>query len=119
MSVVPLGGLLSVAQSSQGAVRGPRLVRLADLANLMAEAEEQALLPVLVQPLRPADRGKLGLVLEEAIESALERRGACPPGVGAATDLDASLSDQIYRARLVEARGLCLFLASLEGAATL
>jgi hypothetical protein len=85
----------------------------------MAEAEEQAFLPVLVGPLRPADRGKLALVLEEAIESALERRGACPPGIGAATDLDSSLGDQLYRARLVEARGLCLFLANLEGAATL
>jgi hypothetical protein len=119
MSVVPLGGLLGVSATGASETIGPRLVRLTDLANLMAEAEEQALLPVLVAPLRPADRGKLALVLEEAIEAALERRGACPPGVGAAADLDSSLGDQLYRARLVEARGLCLFVASLEGAATL
>lgn len=108
-----------MSAAALGETTGPRFVRLADLGNLMAEAEKDAFLPILVEPLRPADRGKLALVLEEAIELGLERRGACPPGVGAATDLESSLGDQLYRARLVEARGLCLFLASLEGAATL
>jgi hypothetical protein len=119
MSVVPLGGLLGGCVTGTGEPTGPHFVRLSDLAALMAETEAQAFLPILVDPLRPADRGKLALVLEEAIELGLERRGACPPGVGAATDLDTSLGDQLYRARLVEARGLCLFLASLEGAATI
>ncbi len=119
MSVVPLGGLFGRCAPGTIETASPRFVRLSDLANLVAEAETAALLPVLIEPLRPADRGKLAVVLEEAIESALERRGACPPGVGAATDLESSLGDQLYRARLVEVRGLCLFLASLEGAATL
>ncbi|HSU38837.1 MAG TPA: hypothetical protein VLJ38_04685, partial [Polyangiaceae bacterium] len=119
MSVVPLGGLLGVSAPGTTETFGPRFVRLSELANFVGEAESAALLPVLIEPLRPADRGKLAVVLEEAIESALERRGACPPGVGAATDLESSLGDQLYRARLVEVRGLCLFLASLEGAATL
>jgi hypothetical protein len=119
MSVVPLGGLLGVSAPGTTETFGPRFVRLCELANFVGEAEAAALLPVLIEPLRPADRGKLAVVLEEAIEIALERRGACPPGVGAATDLESSLGDQLYRARLVEVRGLCLFLASLEGAATL
>ncbi len=119
MSVIPLGGLLGPATSDPSDTGKPRFVSLAHVGTLVAEAETHGFLPVLVQPLRPADRGKLALVLEEAVESALERRGACPPGVGAATDLDASLSDQLYRARLVEARGLCVFLGSLEGTATL
>ena len=119
MSVVPLAGLLGLKTPPLGETKGARFIRVSDLGSLMGEAEALGLLPVLVQPLRPADRGKLALVLEEAIESALERRGACPPGIGATADLDASLGDQLYRARLVEARGLCVFLASLEGAATL
>jgi hypothetical protein len=119
MSVIPLGGLLGRATPDPTDTGRARFVALTEVGTLVAEAEAQGFLPVLVQPLRPADRGKLALVLEEAVESVLERRGACPPGVGAATDLDASLSDQLYRARLVEARGLCLFLGSLEGSATL
>jgi hypothetical protein len=119
MSVIFFGGFFGPATSYPSDTGKPRFVSLADVGTLVAEAETRGFLPVLVQPLRPADRGKLALVLEEAVESALERRGACPPGVGAATDLDASLSDQLYRARLVEARGLCVFLGNLEGAATL
>jgi hypothetical protein len=119
MSVIPLGGLLGRVTSDLSDTGRARFVPLAEVGTLVADAEAQGFLPVLVQPLRPADRGKLALVLEEAVEAVLERRGACPPGVGAATDLDASLSDQLYRARLIEARGLCVFIGSLEGSATL
>jgi hypothetical protein len=119
MSVVPLGGLLGAGSLGQNEAGRARFVRFADLRSLMAEAEALGLLPVEAAPLCPADRGKLALVLEEAIEAALERRGACPPGVGAATDLESSLGDQLYRARLVEARGLCVYVPKLEGAATL
>src|SRR6188768_2913036 len=58
-------------------------------------------------------------LLRSAVDGALEQRGACPPGIGAATDLGASLSDQLYRARLVELRGLALALPTLEGIANL
>jgi hypothetical protein len=134
MSVVPLSGLLGLG-SLPGAGDGPvagegrghaeptersvRLVPLDAVASVAARAEALGFLPVIVQPPRAADRGQLGLVIEEAVESVLERRGACPPGVGAATDLDSSLGDQLYRARLIEARGLCLVLGNLEGIATL
>jgi hypothetical protein len=67
----------------------------------------------------PALRGRIALYIEGAIEDALERRGAAPPGVGASSDLDASLSDQLYRARQVGALGLGLSLYSLEGIANL
>jgi hypothetical protein len=119
MSVVPLGGLLGAAPPAMGEPAPARFVRAPDLDSLMAESEALGLLPVRVEPLRPADRGKLALVLEEAVEGALEKRGACPPGVGAATDLQTSLGDQLYRARLVEARGLCIYVPSLEGATSL
>jgi hypothetical protein len=82
----------------------------------MAEADREGLLPVLVPPPGASERGRLALLIEDAVESALERRGACAPGIGAASNLDASLSDQLYRARLLELRGLVLHLGSLDAA---
>jgi hypothetical protein len=108
------------SEVAAGMPRGePRFVDEAELPDLFRDAERAGLLPVPVPAARACDRGKLALVLEEAVEVALERRGACPPGVGAASDLDASLSDQLYRARLIELRGLCLAVGPLEAIATL
>lgn len=76
---------------------------------------EPALLPVVVHALGPAERGRLGLCIETAIEAELERRGAPPPGVGASSDLDGSLSDQLFRARLVGHLGLGIAVHTLEG----
>jgi hypothetical protein len=130
MSVVPLAGVLGASLGPTFASREKTrataelrftasFVEVGHVASIAAEAEAQGLLPVFVQPLRPADRGNLALVIEEAVEGALERRGACPPGVGASTDLDTSLGDQLYRARLVEARGLCVYVGNMEGATAL
>lgn len=97
------------------------LVRLADsieVALQLSVAESEGLLPVLLADVGPAWRGQLALRIEDAIETALSRRGACPPGVGAATSLEQSLSDQLYRARLLELRGLALGLPSLMGMAS-
>jgi hypothetical protein len=63
----------------------------------------------------PQYRGRLGLYIEEAIEAELEERGALAPGIHSSTGLDASLSDQLYRARLVEMRGIAIGVPSLEG----
>jgi hypothetical protein len=93
---------------------GPEVLR-----ELLRTADEDGYLSVVLAPPGPGQRGELALVISEAIDSALEQRGACPPGVGAATDLGASLSDQLYRARLVELRGLALAVPSLEGIANL
>jgi hypothetical protein len=62
-------------------------------------------------------RGRLGVVLEESIEKVLELRGACTPGIAACSDSDASLSDQLYRARLLGAPGLALSIERLEAIA--
>lgn len=67
----------------------------------------------------PEYRGRLGLFLEEAIEAALEARGALSPGIQASTGLDASLSDQLYRARLLEQQGIALGVPRLDGIANL
>ncbi len=87
--------------------------------ELESAAEDEGVLVVRVASPRPAARGRLALVVESAVEEALGRRGAAPPGVGASSDLDASLSDQLYRARLVGAEALLLSMGSLEGIANL
>jgi len=93
---------------------GPEVLR-----ELLRAADDDGYLCVMLSPPGPGQRGELALVISEAIDGALEQRGACPPGIGAATDLGASLSDQLYRARLVELRGLALSLPTLEGIANL
>ncbi len=93
---------------------GPEVLR-----ELLRAADDDNYLSVVLSPPGPGQRGELALVISEAIDGALEQRGACPPGVGAATDLGASLSDQLYRARLIELRGLALSLPTLEGIANL
>ncbi|MCH2108968.1 MAG: hypothetical protein MK135_06535, partial [Polyangiaceae bacterium] len=65
----------------------------------------------------PEYRGRLDIFIEEAIEASLLARGAVPPGFRATTGLDAILSDQLYRARLVELKGIALGIPSLEGIA--
>ncbi|MCC6666367.1 MAG: hypothetical protein IT375_21620 [Polyangiaceae bacterium] len=96
-----------------------RFVDGSERADLEAMATRAGLLLVPIEPPRPALRGRLALLIESAVEEQLERKGAPPPGVGASSDLDASLSDQLYRARLVGNSGLAISLYSLEGIANL
>ncbi|HMI92119.1 MAG TPA: hypothetical protein VK509_12175, partial [Polyangiales bacterium] len=60
--------------------------------NLAAAALKAAWLFAEIPSPGPALRGRLALLIESAIEDALQQRGAAPPGVGASSDLDASLS---------------------------
>jgi hypothetical protein len=77
--------------------------------------ESQGYLCADLAPPGPAARGRLSLLIEEGIEVALEKVGAVAPGVGANANVDASISDQLYRARLVEKRGIVVMLPYLEG----
>jgi hypothetical protein len=106
----------SVEQVEQGEVR---LVAPAERAHERELAERDGFLVVEVEPPGPALRGRLALAIENAVEGALERRGAAPPGVGASSDLDASLSDQLFRARQIGRGGLFVCCATLEGIANL
>ncbi len=93
-------------------------VAVVDPSGLSAMGEAAAArgyLWILLRTPGPQYRGRLGLYIEETIENHLEERGALPPGIHASTGLDASLSDQLYRARLVEMRGIALGVPSLEG----
>ena len=85
--------------------------------NFLQRSEAEGWMPVCVEVPGAQSRGRLGLILEEAIERSLEARGACPPGIGASADSDASLSDQLYRARLLGAPGFALAIERLESIA--
>ncbi len=109
---------LSTLDSLEDREWNERSVVLVDPDGLRAmgsEAESQGYLWVEVEPPRPMHRGRLALHIEECIEDRLVARGAPPPGVGASTGLDASLSDQLYRARLLEMRGIAVGIPGLEG----
>ncbi|HEX2870840.1 MAG TPA: hypothetical protein VHP33_06280 [Polyangiaceae bacterium] len=104
--------------SKSGARAGEaRFVGPGVLAELLSDADAEGFLTVQLDAPGPGHRGRLGVMVEAAVEQALERRGACPPGVAAATDLALSLADQLYRARLVELRGIALGLGTLGGMA--
>jgi hypothetical protein len=72
---------------------------------------------VEVTPPSQSRRGALGRALRDAVDAALERRGAPGPGLSQACDDIEALSDRLYRARLVELRGIALWLPTLEGIA--
>jgi hypothetical protein len=118
------GSSVAVAASANGSksaahVGEARFVGPGVLAELLTAADAEGFLTVQLDSPGPGHRGRLGVLVEAAIEHALERRGACPPGVAAATDLALSLADQMYRARLVELRGVALGLGTLGGMADL
>jgi hypothetical protein len=111
-AAAPANGSKKPAQAGEARFVGPGV-----LNELLGEAEADGFLTVQLDAPGPGHRGRLGVLIEAAIEQALERRGACPPGVAAATDLALSLADQLYRARLVELRGVALGLGTLGGMA--
>lgn len=105
---------IAPAQVSECGSEKVRFINDAEKKRLLSMSEQEGWMPVWVAIPGPQSRGRLGLVLEEAIERVLEARGACPPGITASCDSDASLSDQLYRARLLGAPGVALAIERLE-----
>jgi len=103
----------AILSAPSGAEEKVRFVGAELRAELLRSYETDGWMPVCVEIPGAQGRGRLGLVLEEAIERSLELRGACPPGIGASADSDASLSDQLYRARLLGAPGLAIAIENL------
>ncbi len=73
-------------------------------------------LVVRVASIGPSARGRLRDIVDEAVERELTAHGASAPGLGSTSDRDAALSDQLFRARRVGMRGLCLSLGTLRAA---
>ncbi|MGE0325103.1 MAG: hypothetical protein AB7K71_10940 [Polyangiaceae bacterium] len=90
-----------------------RLVTRRERHELRGRAENAGLLWVNVPAPSAQQRGQLALVIDAAIEEQLADRAAGPAGFGAATNLEATLSDQLYRARSVGSSGLVLMFDTL------
>src|SRR5580704_8546730 len=65
----------------------------------------------------PSLRGRIADALDDGIERELAARGAAGPGLLSASDRDAALSDQLFRARRVGAPGIAVVLGPLRAAA--
>jgi hypothetical protein len=85
--------------------------------TFVSEAAASGLLLIDVARPRPALRGRLALVVEGAIERALESRGAPPPDPSVPPDRTASLDDLMRRAQVSGATGIAVWFPSLEGIA--
>ena len=96
-----------------------RLAEPIDLPSELQEAESAGYLPVRLDDLGQASRGRLAFAIVEAIERTLAERGASPSGVAGVSSLELALADQLYRARLIEHRGIALALNGLRNLASL
>ena len=72
---------------------------------------------VELEGIGPSLRGRLADAIDDRIESELAARGASGPGLTSASDRDATLSDQLFRARRVGAPGIAIVLGPLRAAA--
>jgi hypothetical protein len=72
---------------------------------------------VEIEGVAPSMRGRLADVVDDAIERELASRGAPGAGLASALDRDAALSDQLFRARRLGARGIAIVLGPLRAAA--
>jgi hypothetical protein len=75
------------------------------------------MLVVELEGIGPSFRGRLGDAIDDAIECQLSARGASGPGLTSASDCDATLSDQLFRARRIGAAGIAIVLGPLRAAA--
>jgi hypothetical protein len=77
-----------------------------------------AMLVLRLERIGASARGRLADVIDDAMERELAARGAASPGIGSSSDADAALSDQLFRARQVGVRRVCLALGPLRAAAS-
>jgi hypothetical protein len=87
----------------------------AEVFGATAQVTERVL--VMLEKPGAEHREALGDFVIQAIESELERRGAAPPGWRSDDVIEAKLSDQLYRTRLLGSGGLALRFSELEGIA--
>jgi hypothetical protein len=96
-----------------------RFVDPVEITPLQDGIEPGGLLPVTVHASAPGCRGKLRDAIDAAIEKTLEHHGAPHAGLADGSDLGSTLSDQLFRARLVGAQGLSIRIGPLRDVATL
>jgi hypothetical protein len=95
----------------------PDRVRFADAAT-RARLGGAGTLVLRIEKVGPGARGRLSDVIDEVMERELAARGATSPGIGSSLDPDAALSDQLFRARQVGVRRVCVALGPLGAASS-
>lgn len=88
-----------------------------DRDEACARFASAGMIVVELEGIGPSARGRLADVIDEAIERSLAQRGAGSRGLSADRDPDASLSDQLFRARRAGAAGIAVVLGPLRAAA--
>jgi hypothetical protein len=95
-----------------------RFVSAEERGDAVAALAGGGRLVAVVDPVDPSQRGSLGEAIDEAIERELQGRGAPGPGLIGATSFDsyrdATLGDQLFRARRAGASGIAVVLGSLR-----
>jgi hypothetical protein len=86
-------------------------------ARLCAELERGGMVVALVD-VGASAQGRLADVVDETVERSLGARGAASPGIVSTSDRDATLSDQLFRARRAGATGIAVVLGPLRAAAS-
>jgi hypothetical protein len=107
---------LAAARSPMGSGRfafAKALERDAECGSLRASG----MIVVELEGVGPSLRGRFADAIDDAIERELSARGAAAPGLTSASDRDAALSDQLFRARRVGAPGIAIVLGPLRAAA--
>lgn len=95
-----------------GPAGGVHFIEATRHADLCAELRSRRYLVAEVPYL---ERGRLRHAIDDAIEGALALRGALPPSVHLDAEVDATIRDQIFRARALGATGLALDVPGLQG----
>ena len=85
-----------------------------DAASL--QLQRSGMVVAELEGIGPSRRGRLAEAIDEAVERELSSRGAAAPGITSGSDRDATLSDQLFRARRVGAKGIAIVLGPLRAA---
>jgi len=79
-----------------------------------AQLERGGMVVAQLEGIGPSRRGRLAEAIDEAVERQLAARGAAAPGITSGSGSDATLSDQLFRARRIGASGLAVVLGPLR-----
>lgn len=115
-SQVPTPMLQPAITPETPSTSGARFAAAEERDRTSAALEGAGMIVVELEGIGPSCRGRLSEVVDEAVERCLEARGASAPGITSGSDRDATLSDQLFRARRVGATGMAIVLGPLRAA---
>jgi hypothetical protein len=98
----------------QAAHAGVRFATADERDTTSVELGRESMVVAELEGIGPSARGRLSEVVDEAVERCLAARGAATPGITSGSDRDATLSDQLFRARRAGAAGIAIVLGPLR-----